>query len=91
MTILRIVNRGLDRGTYEAVRDMLDIERQHPLGLIMHGVIEVDGAMQVTQVWDSEEYAQRFDRESLRPALEAVHAPLDATVRVFDLEHLVTP
>ena len=91
MTILRIVNRGLDRGTYETMRRMLDIDRKHPLGLIMHGVSEVDGTMQVAQVWDSAEYAQRFDEDQLKPVLDAVGAPGEAKVHVFELEHLVTP
>jgi hypothetical protein len=91
VTILRIVNRGLDRETYERMSAMLDIDRRHPLGLIMHGASEVDGSMQVAQVWDSPEYARRFDEELLKPVLEAVDAPLAAEMAVFELEHLVTP
>jgi len=91
MTILRIVNRGMDRSMYDAMRTMLDIDRQHPLGLIMHGVSEVDGTMQVAQIWESAWYAQRFDEELLAPVLDAVGAAPDAEVIVFELEHLVTP
>lgn len=91
VAILRIVNRGLDRETYETMRTMLDIDRQHPLGLIMHGASEVEGTMQVAQIWESEEYAARFDEELLKPVLQAVDAPLDAEITVFELEHLVTP
>jgi hypothetical protein len=91
LTILRIVSRGLDRKTYDTMRAMMDIDRKHPLGLIMHGVSEKDGVMQVAQIWDSEEYAQRFDEELLAPVLQAVGAPLDAEVASFELEDLVTP
>ena len=69
----------------------MDIEHQHPLGLIMHGVAEVDGTVRIAQVWESEEYARRLDEERLKPALEAVGAPLDAEVTTFELHHLVTP
>ena len=89
--ILRIIERGMDRAMYEALRIRLDIDHQHPLGLIMHGASEVDGVMRVAQVWESEWYAKRFDEEILAPALEAVGAGLDARVEVFPLEHLVTP
>lgn len=89
--ILRIVNRKADRAMYDAIAAAVDIDRDHPLGLIMHGASEVDGQYQVAQVWESEEYALRFDEEVLRPALEALGAPLDAEVRVFELHHLVTP
>ena len=91
MTIIRIVHLGLDRETYVAIAAMLDIDRRRPLGLIMHGAGEVEGAIQVAQMWESEEYARRFDEELLKPVLRAVDAPLDAEITVFELEHLVTP
>jgi hypothetical protein len=89
--ILRIIDRRLDRGKYDALRLELDIDHQHPLGLIMHGATEVDGAMRVAQIWESDWYAKRFDDVILAPALEAVGAPLDAEIAVYQLEHLVTP
>ena len=64
MTILRIINRGLDRESYNAVVAHLNFEQDHPVGLIMHGATEVDGAMQVAQVWDSEKYARRFGQRA---------------------------
>jgi hypothetical protein len=91
MTILRIMNRGVDRELYNAVGITLDLDHDHPLGLIMHGASEVDGTMLVAQVWDSEEYARRFDEERLKPALQAAGAPLHAEVATFELQHLVTP
>ena len=91
MTILRIMKRGMDRDMYYEMRSILDIDRQHPLGLIMHGASEVDGRMQVAQIWESEEYALRFDREILAPIVDALDAPRDVDVTVFTLEDLVTP
>jgi len=91
VAILRIINRGMDRETYQAARDMLDIDRRHPLGLIMHGASEVDGTMQVAQIWDSEEYARRFDEELLGPIIETLHLSRDPQMSVFELEDLVTP
>jgi hypothetical protein len=91
MTIVRIVNRQLDWATYDAINAGVDIEHQHPLGLIMHGAAEVGGTVQVAQVWDSEEYARRFDEERLKPALQAAGAPLDAEISIFEVHHLVTP
>jgi len=43
------------------------------------------------QVWDSKEYARRFDEEQLKQALQAVGAPLHAEVGRLELHHLVTP
>ena len=91
MTILRIINRHVGWDTYDAVNTKIDIEHQHPLGLIMHGDIEVGETMRVAQIWESEEYAHRYDEKRLKPALQAVGAPLDAEVAIFELHHLVTP
>lgn len=89
--ILRIIDRGMDRETYDALRIQLDIDHQHPLGLIMHGATEVDGVMRVAQIWESDWYATRFDEDILAPALEEIGASSDAEVAVYQLEHLVTP
>ncbi len=92
MTILRIINRGLDRDAYTAVIELLNLNEDHPLGLIMHGATEVDGTVQVAQVWDSEWYAQRFDDERLKAALQEVGAKVEgADVTTFKLHHLITP
>jgi hypothetical protein len=90
MPILRIVRREADEAQYDAVNAKMQIERKHPLGLIMHGTTTVNGKIEVAQVWDSEKYAERFDEE-LKPALEAAGVSLDADVTVYQLEHLVTP
>jgi hypothetical protein len=89
--ILRIIDRGMDREMYNKLRLALDIDHEHPLGLIMHGATEVDGTMRVAQVWESDWYAQRFDEDILGPALEKVGAPPGARAVVYQLEHLVTP
>jgi hypothetical protein len=91
VTILRIISRHVDRETYDAINAKVDVDRNHPLGLIMHGASEVDGTMQIAQIWDSEEYARRFDEERLKPAFEAVGASMDGEITIFALHHLVTP
>jgi hypothetical protein len=91
IVILRIVNRGLTPELYEALAAELDLDHRHPLGLIMHGASETAGVIQVAQIWESGEYARRFDEELLRPALEAFGAPLEADITIFELRHLVTP
>ncbi len=89
--ILRIIDRGMDRSTYDALRARLDIDHKHPLGLILHGATEVDGMMRVAQIWESEWYAKRFDEEVLAPAMKDVGVGSGADVEVYHLEHLVTP
>jgi hypothetical protein len=37
MTILRITKRDVNREMYDAINARVDIDRRHPLGLIVHG------------------------------------------------------
>ncbi len=91
MPILRISRRRVGRDAYEAAHADLDLDRLHPLGLIMHGAMEVEGEMQVVQVWESAEYAARFNDDYLTPTLLRLGIPLESKVTVFELEYLVTP
>ena len=86
-----MIDRNVSRLAYEALRTETDITHQHPLGLISHAAVLIDGTITVIEVWESARYADRFDEEVLIPALEAVRAPLGASVAVFDLVDLVTP
>jgi hypothetical protein len=91
MAILRLIRSEQDREAYDAVAAIVDIDHQHPLGLIMHGATEVNGKMQIAEVWESREYARRFDEEHLWPAVEAAGVGRTAEIAIFELQHLVTP
>ncbi len=91
MPILRFVSRPVSLETYQAVIERIDVEHRHPLGLIMHGAGEVGGHVQIAQVWDSLEYAQRFEEDELYPALEALGIAAEGDVTILELHHLVTP
>jgi hypothetical protein len=49
----------------------------------MHGATEVEVRMQVAQVWESEECAQRFEDEYLNPTLKALGIPLERKLTLF--------
>ena len=95
MAFIRIMRpQLLTIDVYDAVSVKLDLEREHPLGLISHSAGELDGGIQIVEVWESEEYARRFDRERLVPAIEAVTGsppPGDAPGDAYRLHALVTP
>src|SRR4051794_28808403 len=73
--ILRIVKRQMSLNAYDAAAAELDLDRRHPLGLIMHAATKAGDTVEIVQVWESAHYARYYDDEILRPALEAVNAP----------------
>jgi hypothetical protein len=91
VAILRLIRSEQGREAYEAVAAIVDIAHTHPLGLIMHGAADVDGKMQIAEVWESKEYARRFDEEHLWPAVAAAGVRRTAQITIIELDHLVTP
>lgn len=96
MAVIRIQQPQLvDREAYDKVNEHMDADATPPEGLLMHSAGDVDGVWQIVDVWESEEHAQRFDRERLGPAIAAVtgaappsgHPP----TTVYELHHLVIP
>ncbi len=85
----------LTRDTYDAANEKVRIGADHPLGLLMHVAGEADGVFQVIEVWASEEYAERYETERLRPAVEEVvggSAPWGSgATLIYDAHYLVTP
>lgn len=91
MTVLRLARYRVTREAYDAVAASMRLHTEHPLGLIMHGVGEVDGELQIAQVWAEPDYAQRYEQEILGPALEANGVSGAEQVTMIELEDLVTP
>ncbi len=91
MAILRIAVGDLDQERYQKLVTALEISTDHPLGLIMHGATEVNGAMAVAQVWDSAEYADAYREQKLDRTLAALGISPASDVTTFELTELVTP
>lgn len=95
MAYIRIQRpQSLTADVYAAVSSALNLHSDHPLGLISHAAGEADGSWHIVEIWESEDFAQQFDRERLLPAIEAVTGgppPGDAPTVGFELRGLVTP
>jgi hypothetical protein len=92
--IIRIIHSAtVDRGTYEAVSSAIDLDHQHPEGLLMHAAGEVEGRWQIVNVWEAQEYADRFDREILEPTILKLTGEKHRGRKVtsYEVQHLVTP
>jgi hypothetical protein len=94
MPFIRIVrSTAIDRPRYEAVSKAIDLDHQHPLGLMMHAAGEVDGGWQIINLWESEEYADQFDRDTLMPMFKKLTGEglSDRQITGYEVKHLITP
>jgi hypothetical protein len=95
LAFIRIVQpQLLTVDVYNAVSAELDLAADHPVGLISHAAGVLDGVWQIVEIWETDEYAQAFDRERMVPAIEKVTGsppPGDAPVVGYTLHQLITP
>jgi hypothetical protein len=91
MAVLRLARWAVSEEVYDAVAAEMQLHTQHPIGLIMHSASHIDGELQVMQVWDSVEYAVRFEEDVLEPALRASGVTGPGEVHLYELHDLVTP
>jgi hypothetical protein len=96
MPIVRIQRpEGVTLEMYRAVNQEAGLEGDPPAGLIIHTAGEVDGGLQIIDVWESEEAAERFGNERLIPAIRAIagdRAPAGMPEpTLYELQNLVKP
>ncbi len=66
-----LVSYAESREQYDEVAAKLAMRTDVPPGLIVHAAAEVDGRVQIVDVWESPEARQRFEQERLLPAFAA--------------------
>lgn len=94
MPVISIIRPPMeDQQFYDAILQRIDLDRNHPDGLIVHAAGEIEGAWQIVNIWESAEYAERWERETLLPAATEIAAEAAGrrVVRTFPLHHLITP
>jgi len=63
---------GATQEQYDAVNAEMDVEQDLPEGLIFHSAGPMDAGWNVIDFWESREAFDRFQRERLGPAIEAL-------------------
>ena len=91
MAVLRLATWPVSEEVYDAVVAETRLHTEHPIGLIMHSASHIEGELQVMQVWDSVEYAVRYEEDVLEPALRSSGVTDPGEVRLYELHDLVTP
>jgi len=91
MAVLRLARWPVSQDIYDAVVAETRLHTAHPIGLIMHSASHIDGELQVMQVWDSADYAVRYEEDVLEPALRKSGVTDPGDVHLYELHDLVTP
>jgi hypothetical protein len=82
---------GVSLSEYDALMAHFGFDASPPIGEILHVAAEAPGYLDVCEVWQTEEAAETFIEERLRPALRAQGAPADLDVRIAPLHNLFAP
>jgi hypothetical protein len=84
---------GDDRSTtdYDAMGAHMRLEEDPIDGLIVHAAGFCGGKFRMIEIWESPEHQQRFQRERLMPAVQAVAGEdgTPPTTESYDLHNLI--
>ncbi len=80
---------GQSQEGYDAIAALVDFEREPAAGLILHAAGPIEGGWRVIDVWESEQDADRFVQDRLRPALEQAGVLGEPQITVTPLHSLV--
>ncbi len=90
---------GRDTRNYDEISRRLNVDDDPPAGLVVHAAgATPDGGFRISDVWETREAYETFERDRLTPAKDAVIAALPAdrrakarppVVTVYPLHHLV--
>jgi hypothetical protein len=69
---LRLKFLGGTEQQYDAVHGHMDIDGDPPEGLILHSAGPIDGGWGVIDFWESRYAFDRFGKERLQPAIQAL-------------------
>jgi hypothetical protein len=91
---LRLKFDGGNQEQYEAVHAEVDVDANPPDGLIFHSAGPIEGGWGVIDFWESREHFDRFQAESLVPAIGRLgergpQSPPD--IKEFPVHHIVKP
>ncbi|WP_042429019.1 hypothetical protein [Streptacidiphilus anmyonensis] len=66
---------GVTPEQYDRVSALVDLEGDAPDGLVLHVASFADGALQITDVWESPEHFERYFGARLGAAIKEVGLP----------------
>lgn len=82
---------GVTKDEYEQARTLVDWEGNVPDGAMLHVAAVADGALHVTDVWESAEQFQRFAETRLMPAVQQIGIVGEPRTAIYPLQGLFAP
>jgi hypothetical protein len=82
---------GVTPAQYDDVRRIVDFEGKAPKGGLFHVAAFGDGALHVTDVWDSAEDFQAFVEQRLMPGVKQAGIEGEPKVTVLPAHNVFTP
>jgi hypothetical protein len=90
-TVMQMRWAGVTPDQYEEARAKVDWEGNRPDGAVLHVVGFEEGAVHVTDVWESPEQFQRFVEERLMPAVQEIGIEGEPEVRFYPVQRVWNP
>ena len=86
-----------DGSTHDAVVEKMGVEKDPPVGLIAHTFGQTPGGdARIVDVWESRDAFESFERDRLRPALQAIfqsrgEEPVRPETEMYDASYVLHP
>lgn len=82
---------GVTKEQYDAARRVVNMDAEHPKGLLFHVAAFDDKGIRVTDLWDSAEAFQTYADTRLMPAVQQVGMQGQPNVEICPVHALLTP
>jgi hypothetical protein len=91
MYLTTIDVKGLTPGEYRAVLDKMGVEAHPDAHIYLHIATSIEGGFRVIEVWDDKEAFEKFLKNRLGPANEALGITHTANITITPLQNLFAP
>jgi len=90
MTIgLIFENPGITRAQYDEIRHALHPDNSLSPGMLFHAAGAGENGWRVIEVWESQEAAERYFQETLRPALQQANVPTTIRPQAYSVHNIL--
>jgi hypothetical protein len=82
---------GLTPDQYSQIMRALEFDTKPPAGGIFHVAGFMGGTLRITDIWESQQAFEKFQKERLAPVLQKVGITSQPKVQFFPVHNIYTP